>query len=68
MFSRLPGPPLTKDTAITTLLAHGVKVGIGILEQWSARNARFDAAWVCLQLSPLLTVYSLYPPVGCPGK
>ena len=48
MISRLPGPPLTKDTEITTLLAHGVKVGIGILEQWSARNARFDAAWVCL--------------------
>jgi len=45
----LPGPPLTKDTEITTLLAHGVKVGIGILEQWSARNARFDAAWAALE-------------------
>ncbi|KAG6372339.1 carbohydrate esterase family 9 protein [Boletus reticuloceps] len=45
----LPGPPLTKDSAITTLLAHGVKVGIGILEQWSARNTRFDAAWAALE-------------------
>ncbi|KAF8444526.1 composite domain of metallo-dependent hydrolase [Boletus edulis BED1] len=45
----LPGPPLTKDSAITTLLAHGVKVGIGILEQWSARNTRLDAAWAALE-------------------
>jgi len=45
----LPGPPLTQDTAITTLLAHGVKVGLGILEQWSARNTRFDAAWAALE-------------------
>lgn len=39
---------MTQDSAITTLLAHGVKVGIGILEQWSARNTRLDAAWVSL--------------------
>lgn len=45
--TRLPGPPLTNETAITTLLAHGVTVGIGIVEQWSARNTRFDVAWVC---------------------
>ncbi|KAG9316540.1 composite domain of metallo-dependent hydrolase [Chiua virens] len=45
----LPGPPLTEESAITNLLAHGVKVGIGILEQWSARNTRFDAAWAALE-------------------
>ncbi|KIJ18775.1 hypothetical protein PAXINDRAFT_71407 [Paxillus involutus ATCC 200175] len=45
----LPGPPLTKDSAITTLLAHGVTVGIGIIEQWSARNTRLDVAWAALE-------------------
>ncbi|KAH7911300.1 composite domain of metallo-dependent hydrolase [Hygrophoropsis aurantiaca] len=45
----LPGPPLTKDSAITTLLAHGVTVGVGIEEQWSARNTRFDVAWAALE-------------------
>ncbi|KAI9569587.1 composite domain of metallo-dependent hydrolase [Boletus coccyginus] len=45
----LPGPPLTQDSAITTLLGHDVKVGIGIIEQWSARNTRFDAAWAALE-------------------
>ena len=43
---RLPGPPLTKESTISTLLSHNVTVGIGIVESWSARNARFDAAWV----------------------
>jgi hypothetical protein len=38
---------LTNESAITTLLAHGVTVGIGVVEQWSARNTRFDVAWVC---------------------
>lgn len=46
--TRLPGPPLTKESAFTTLLAHGVTVGIGIVEQWSARSTRFDIAWVCV--------------------
>lgn len=45
----LPGPPLTNESAITTLLANGVTVGIGILEQWSARNTRFDVAWAALE-------------------
>ncbi|KAH7928042.1 hypothetical protein BV22DRAFT_1083961 [Leucogyrophana mollusca] len=45
----LPGPPLTKESAITILLAHGVTVGVGIEEQWSARNTRFDVAWAALE-------------------
>lgn len=45
----LPGPPLTKDNAVTTLLRHNVTVGIGIEESWSARNIRFDAGWVALE-------------------
>jgi hypothetical protein len=42
----LPGPPLTKSSAIAKLVAHNVTVGIGIEEEWAARNARFDVAWV----------------------
>jgi len=42
----LPGPPLTKENALSTLIRHNVTVGIGIEESWSARNIRFDAGWV----------------------
>lgn len=45
----LPGPPLTSESAVTTLLAHGVTVGVGVVEQWSARNTRFDVAWAALE-------------------
>ncbi|EJD04405.1 composite domain of metallo-dependent hydrolase [Fomitiporia mediterranea MF3/22] len=45
----LPGPPITKDSAISLLLAHNVTVGIGIEEPWSARNTRFDIAWAALE-------------------
>ncbi|KAF7334289.1 Carbohydrate esterase family 9 protein [Mycena sanguinolenta] len=42
----LPGPPLTQTSAIAALVAHNVTVGISIEEPWSARNTRFDLAWV----------------------
>lgn len=42
----LPGPPLSDETVITSLLAHNVTVGIGIEEGWQARNTRFDVLWV----------------------
>ncbi|EIN11387.1 carbohydrate esterase family 9 protein [Punctularia strigosozonata HHB-11173 SS5] len=45
----LPGPPLTPKGQIGTLLANGVKVGIGIIEKWEARNTRFDLAWAALE-------------------
>ncbi|TFK75380.1 carbohydrate esterase family 9 protein [Pluteus cervinus] len=44
----LPGPPLTKLGAVGTLLEHNVIVGLGIEEQWSARNLRFDVGWAAL--------------------
>jgi hypothetical protein len=28
------------------LASHGVKVGLGIEEEWQARNTRNDAAWI----------------------
>jgi hypothetical protein len=42
----LPGPPLTQESAVSILLAHNVVLGIGIEEQWSARNTRFELGWV----------------------
>ncbi|KJA29867.1 hypothetical protein HYPSUDRAFT_126636 [Hypholoma sublateritium FD-334 SS-4] len=45
----LPGPPLTNDTALVTLLSHGVVVGLGIRSAWEARNTRFDVKWAALE-------------------
>ncbi|KAF8590874.1 hypothetical protein K439DRAFT_1627298 [Ramaria rubella] len=45
----LPGPPLSEESAIAILISHNVTVGIGIVETWSARNTRFDAAWAALE-------------------
>ncbi|KDQ57519.1 hypothetical protein JAAARDRAFT_156260 [Jaapia argillacea MUCL 33604] len=45
----LPGPPLTEHNAVSLLLGHNVTVGIGIPENWAARNIRFDAAWAALE-------------------
>ncbi|KAL5535125.1 hypothetical protein ACEPAF_3219 [Sanghuangporus sanghuang] len=47
----LPGPPITKDSAISSLLAHNITVGIGVEEAWSVRNTRFDIAWAALESS-----------------
>ncbi|KAF4615672.1 hypothetical protein D9613_012510 [Agrocybe pediades] len=44
----LAGPPLTKDTSITTLLDAGVNVAIGVVDEYAARNLRFDLAWIAL--------------------
>ncbi|KAG7093103.1 hypothetical protein E1B28_009389 [Marasmius oreades] len=47
----LPGPPLSEKTAVSTLLEHGVTVGIGVFTgsgAWVARNVRWDAAWIAL--------------------
>ncbi|KAJ7090098.1 hypothetical protein C8R44DRAFT_751081 [Mycena epipterygia] len=46
----LPGPPLSRDSATTTLLnlRHNVNVGLGVNADYDARNARFDMAWAAL--------------------
>lgn len=41
----LPGPPLTNLTLPAYLHLHGVKVGLGILEECDARLTRFDSVW-----------------------
>ncbi|KAF9566706.1 carbohydrate esterase family 9 protein [Agrocybe pediades] len=45
----LPGPPLSEETSFTILKEHNVTVGLGVEEQWSSRNVRFDAAWAALE-------------------
>ncbi|KAF9006581.1 carbohydrate esterase family 9 protein [Cyathus striatus] len=45
----LPGPPLTNDTALVTLMQHGVVVGLGIHEAWQASNVRFELEWAKLE-------------------
>ena len=42
----LPGPPISNHTLPSYLASHGVKVALGIEEEWQARNTRNDAAWV----------------------
>ncbi|PPQ63486.1 hypothetical protein CVT24_005143 [Panaeolus cyanescens] len=51
----LPGPPLTPKNAISVLQEHNVVVGIGVEEQWSSRNLRFDASWVALESNGRIT-------------
>ncbi|VDB85240.1 unnamed protein product [Peniophora sp. CBMAI 1063] len=45
----LPGPPLSEKGQVEALRDAGVKVAIGALESWDARNARFDIAWAALE-------------------
>ena len=52
MIFRLPGPPLSKHSSVGALLAEGVNVAIGVIEESAARNTRFEIAWVSLSSSP----------------
>ncbi|KDQ21348.1 hypothetical protein BOTBODRAFT_99933 [Botryobasidium botryosum FD-172 SS1] len=47
----VPGPPLTEETTVAILLKHNVTVALGILEEWEARNTRFDIGWAALEAS-----------------
>jgi hypothetical protein len=42
----LPGPPLSRQTSVTTLLKYGVNVALGVTSEYDMRNARFEIAWV----------------------
>ncbi|GAA5969186.1 hypothetical protein JCM21900_004720 [Sporobolomyces salmonicolor] len=41
----LPGPPLTERAATTILHEAGVKLALGIPEEWMTRTLLFEAAW-----------------------
>jgi hypothetical protein len=45
----LPGPPLSKSSNVLTLLDAGVNVAIGVVDESSARNTRFEIAWAALE-------------------
>jgi len=46
----IDGPPLTKETDVTTLLSHNVTVGLGRgLYPSQAKNTRFNMAWSALE-------------------
>ncbi|KAK2466065.1 hypothetical protein APHAL10511_001707 [Amanita phalloides] len=45
----LPGPPLSNDTALVTLLEHGVTVGLGVRDAHDARNTKFTVEWAMLE-------------------
>ncbi|KAI6132248.1 hypothetical protein EDD16DRAFT_1775935 [Pisolithus croceorrhizus] len=42
----LPGPPLTADSLVPVLLAAGVNVGIGLINEFEARHLRFEVSRV----------------------
>lgn len=44
--TRLPGPPVSNDTALVTLLENNVLVGIGTTDAALAAQTRLDLAWV----------------------
>jgi hypothetical protein len=45
----LPGPPLSKENAISVLRSHGVRIGVGVLDASTSRNLRFDIGWAALE-------------------
>jgi len=47
LLGSIDGPPLTKETDVTTLLSYNVTVGLGRgLYPSQLRNTRFNMAWV----------------------
>ncbi|KAI0677231.1 composite domain of metallo-dependent hydrolase [Trametes maxima] len=45
----IAGPPLTNGTALTTLLKHGVTVGLGTWQTTHVPTTRFDVGWAVLE-------------------
>nr|XP_018261300.1 amidohydrolase [Kwoniella dejecticola CBS 10117]OBR83458.1 amidohydrolase [Kwoniella dejecticola CBS 10117] len=41
----IPSIPLSNHTLPSYLASHGVTVGLGIQEEWQARNTLYEAAW-----------------------
>ncbi|TFK44771.1 hypothetical protein BDQ12DRAFT_673545 [Crucibulum laeve] len=44
-----PGPPITRESSITSLMTHNVVVGIGCVHSWAARSLPFDIAWAAIE-------------------
>jgi len=41
----LTGPPITNESLVSVLLKTGVNVGIGVVQEYNARNTRFEVGW-----------------------
>ncbi|KAG2130176.1 uncharacterized protein EDB93DRAFT_1323346 [Suillus bovinus] len=41
----LAGPPITQESLVSKLLKAGVNVAIGVIDEYNARNTRFEAGW-----------------------
>jgi len=60
----IQGPPVTEQSLVAKLFAHGVTVGIGHqgvqespqMSTWAARNLRWDTAWVHIDSHGLISV------------
>ncbi|KAG1725689.1 uncharacterized protein EDB91DRAFT_1254630 [Suillus paluster] len=44
----LAGPPITQESLVTALLKAGVNVAIGVVDEYNARNTRFEVGWFLL--------------------
>ncbi|KIK33891.1 hypothetical protein CY34DRAFT_98856 [Suillus luteus UH-Slu-Lm8-n1] len=44
----LAGPPITQESLVTALLKAGVNVAIGVVDEYNARNTRFEVGWSLL--------------------
>ncbi|KAJ1026294.1 hypothetical protein NDA16_002381 [Ustilago loliicola] len=51
----LSGPPLTRETTLSSLLKAGVKVGLKIEEGWMAANLLWDATRAALETNGLVS-------------
>ncbi|KAH7922182.1 hypothetical protein BV22DRAFT_1114028 [Leucogyrophana mollusca] len=45
----LAGPPITEEGLVARLLRAGVNVGVGVVDEYNARNTRFEVAWTALE-------------------
>ena len=55
---RLAGPPISPETLVTALLKAGVNVAIGVVDEYNARNTRFEVGWVRLSMLSSRLIYS----------
>ncbi len=62
---RLPGPPLSQKSALMTLLDAGVNVAIGVVNESTARNTRFEIAWVKTSSAIFGLSHSANTFIGC---
>ncbi|KAF8889894.1 hypothetical protein BD779DRAFT_1610936 [Infundibulicybe gibba] len=42
----VPGPPLSRESTVMSLLAKNVTVAVGVVDESAARNTRFELGWV----------------------